>query len=96
MEQIFCERINKGNKSCFLKVFHDIDGYHLCYSALSRTNPSNKMKRERFTIFDETYSFPSTQFINKNVLPINAKNEKFRPLAECFDILTDKFLSTLK
>lgn len=96
MEQIFFERINKGNKSCFLKVFHDVDGYHFYYSALSRTNPANKEKRERFAIFEGDYSFFSIQLINKNDLPINAKNEKFRPLAECFGILTDKFLSTLK
>ncbi|MQL50033.1 MULTISPECIES: hypothetical protein [Photorhabdus] len=93
MEKVFEERVNKGNKSCSLTVWLDNDGYHLCYSALGRTNPQNGKKRERFTIFDETYDYKSIQSIDLSQLPLIAKTEKFKPLAECFLLMTNHFIS---
>lgn len=97
VKTIFSEITNKGNKTCSLNVLLADGEYHLVYTALGRTNPRDG-KRERFTIFDETYDFASIEELRTslNKLPIHTTSDKFRPLADCFAILTNQFLSAIE
>lgn len=96
MKEIFSKMIPKGNRQCKLTVFVDSDSCCLNFTAMGRTNPPGKGKRERFIIFDEVYEFDSIDDIVTENLPLIPKNEKFKPLAECFTILHREFLESQK
>lgn len=96
MNEIFSKMIPKGNKQCMLTVSVDPSSCCLSFTALGRTNPPGGGKRERFTIFDEVYQFDSIDDIDTEILPLIPKNEKFKPLAECFTILYGEFLESRK
>jgi len=96
MKEIFSKMVPKGNKQCKLTVYIDSEACYLNFTALARTNPPRGGKRERFTIFDESYHFDSIDKIDKDNLPLIAKNEKFKPLAECFTLLYLEFLESNK
>ncbi|MHB9331405.1 hypothetical protein ACP3S7_28305 [Phytobacter ursingii] len=96
MKELFSKMISKGNKQCRLTVYQDSAAYCLNFTALGRTNPPSGGKRERFTIFDETYEFDSMDDIDVEILPFVPRNEKFKPLAECFTTLFHDFMESLK
>ncbi|NDO83882.1 hypothetical protein CJP72_25030 [Citrobacter sp. NCU1] len=96
MKEIFSKMISKGNKQCKLTVYVDSDSCCLNFTALGRTNPPGGGKRERFIIFDESYEFDSINDIDTEILPLIPKNEKFKPLAECFTSLHREFLESQK
>lgn len=96
MKEIFSKMISKGNKQCKLTVYVDADSCSLSFTALGRTNPPGGGKRERFTIFDQTYEFDSIDDIDVEILPLIPENDKFKPLAECFTALHREFMELQK
>lgn len=92
MKEIFSKMIPKGNKQCKLTVYVDANSCSLNFAALGRSNPPGGGKRERFTIFDQTYYFDSIGDIDVKILPLIPKNDKFKPLAECFTALHHEFM----
>ncbi|CAO94901.1 hypothetical protein [Erwinia tasmaniensis] len=96
MKEIFSKMISKGNKQCKLTVYVDADSCSLNFTALGRTNPPGGAKRERFTIFDEIYEFDSINDIDDEILQMLPKNDKFKPLAECFTALHHEFIELQK
>ncbi|TNV16116.1 hypothetical protein FH968_19955 [Buttiauxella sp. B2] len=93
MESIFHARKNKGNKICTLDVFRNGNEFCLHYLASGRTNPDRGEKRERFTIFEKKITVEDIDHIDFESLPITSHTPKFLPIAECFKVLTDDFLS---
>ncbi|EGH9360848.1 hypothetical protein IFG57_004010 [Salmonella enterica] len=91
MTEIFSKMISRGNRQCKLSVFVDDESCCLTFTALGRTNPPNKGKRERFTIFDETYQFASLDDIDPLHMPFVAKTAKFEPLSKMFAALFEEF-----
>jgi len=92
MCEIYHAKKNKGNKSCFLNIYKNEDGFCFHYHAYARTNPAGGGKRERFIIFEKKILVKNLHHIDLSQLLLEPRSEWFIPIAECFNILTQDFL----